>query len=79
MKNVDDLAQEFKVSKKVIYNHIHNIGLLPSKCLGGINYYGYWRVEIIRKSVLKENNQIKYYPLKTTETFHIYESKMNTL
>ena len=45
----------------------------PVKKIGKQLFY---RVQVLE--LLKPKQFIKYYPLKTTETFYIYESKLNT-
>lgn len=73
MLTIEEIALKFNKNKTSIYNQIYKHKIIRDKCLHGINYYGKAKEQLIGSFL----DDIKYYPLKTTETFYIYESKMN--
>ena len=79
MVTVKEIAFDLKVSVETVYKHIHLRKVMPSKIVSGVSFYNKWRELVIKKSVSKIIEVVKYYPIKTTETFYIYESKMNKL
>lgn len=76
MYTVDQIALEIGYAKQSVYNKISKLGITRLAKDGLINLYTEEQLEKIRYS-FTEN--IKYYPLKTTETFYIYESRLNTM
>jgi len=68
------------VSVNTVYNRLLRLSLSPEYTRYNINYYSENTFNLVVKSLdvtRKEKTFIKYYPIKTTETFYIYESKMN--
>ena len=65
-----ETAKKLSLSLSAFYSRIYRSGILPVKVIKGVNYYYLSQFEKVVE---------KYYPMKTTETFYIYESKMNTL
>lgn len=76
MYTVDQIALEIGCAKHSVYNKISKLGITRSAKDRLINLYTEEQLHKIRCS-FTEN--IKYYPLKTTETFYIYESRLNTM
>lgn len=67
-------------AESTIRERIKSIGFNPEFKRNGINYYNTKIIDLIIKSIeiRKETKPIQlYYPIKTIETFYIYESKMN--
>lgn len=75
------IALELKLSKSALKTRIDNRGIKPHKIKDGKYLYNRKQIEEIIQAKIPEKTIIieKYYPLKTTETFYIYESKMNRL
>ena len=75
------IALELKLSKSALKTRIDNRGIKPYKIKDGKYFYNRKQIEEIIQAKIPEKTIIieKYYPLKTTETFYIYESKMNKL
>lgn len=68
---VSELSIQLEISKKGVYTRIYTNKISPSKKKGRVNLYD------LDKFIMPVPD--KYYPIKTTETFYIYESKMNKL
>ena len=68
---VKELAIKLDLSIKGVYQRIYTNKILPFTKKGTSNLYSFDK--------FKKPGFIKYYPLKTTETFYIYESKLNTM
>ncbi len=69
-------------SLSTIYEKIIKLKLHPETTKYRVNYYNEKQFSMILMALEtspKEKSFTKFYPIKTTETFHIYESKMNTL
>lgn len=63
-----------------IYEKIESLKLIPNITKDGKDFYDENSLSMIVKSLeieLKSQSFTKYYPIKTTENFCIYESKMN--
>jgi len=69
--NVDQIATQLNISVKAVRNKIYKIGLKKVKTKDKRALYNENQIES-----LSMDNCI-YYPLKTTITYYIYESKMN--
>ena len=76
MYKVKEIAKIAGVSPLTVYN---KIAALKLKSVGIKNYsrvYSTSQAALILDNI-KHYEIIRYYPLKTTETFYIYESKLN--
>jgi DNA-binding NarL/FixJ family response regulator len=71
--NVDQIAAQLNISVKAVRNKIYKIGLKKVKTKDKRALYNENQIE----SLSMDN--CKYYPLKTTVIYYIYESKMNKL
>lgn len=63
-----------------IYDKIAKLKLAPENTKQRVQYYDEKSFNILLKALKhspKEKSFTKFYPMKTTETFYIYESKMN--
>ncbi len=67
----EQLAVIFKKPTSTIYSQIARIKLKPVKVVGKLNYFAKSQFD------KKVETVVVYYPIKTIETFYIYESKMN--
>jgi len=68
-------------SISTIYEKIAKLKLAPEITKQRVNYYnerGLKMIIVALKTAQKEKSFTKYYPMKTIETFYIYESKINT-
>lgn len=76
MYTIKQISEIAGVSTSKIYHKIRDIGI---NYVGFIDYkrvYSVNQLSIILDAI-NSNEIIRYYPMKTTETFYIYESKMN--
>lgn len=67
-------------SINTIYDKLRILGLSPEFTKSGLNYYNDNTFNMVLKALEnapKEKSFTKFYPIKTIETFYIYESKMN--
>jgi len=71
--NVDQIATQLNISVKAVRNKISKKGVKKVKTKNRRALYSQSQIE----SINIDRN--KYYPLKTTVTYYIYESKMNKL
>lgn len=71
---VKELADYFDVALNTIYKKIIRYNIVPFNNSSKNKYYQIDPFIEIYTDIL-----IKYYPIKTTETFYIYQSKMNIL
>jgi hypothetical protein len=62
---------------KTVYEHVRKLKIKPYKRTFKGMEFNNEQYQIIKNSILKTTEVIKYYPIKTTETYYIYESKMN--
>jgi len=65
-----------------IYDKITRLNLSPEITNKGLSYFDEKSFNFIIKALEiapKEKSFTKFYPIKTTETFYIYESKMNAV
>jgi hypothetical protein len=69
--NVDQIAEHLKISVKSVRNKICKTGLKKSKTVKGRSLYAIGDLHLLG------NDLNKYYPIKTTIIYHIYESKIN--
>lgn len=79
---VKQIAAVTGFSLVTVYSKIRILKLSPESTKKGLNYYNEKSFNLIIKSlemVQKEKYITKYYPMKTIETYYIYESKMNQL
>jgi hypothetical protein len=68
---IREIAEHFKISEKSARNKICKAGLKRDRMHKGKALYRTNNLHLLAT----DNN--KYYPLKTTIIYHIYESKMN--
>lgn len=70
---VEEIAEKLNITLSAARNRIHknNIKKVKTK-----NKRAYYTSEALQ--LLGQNN-IKYYPIETTVTYYIYESKLNFL
>jgi excisionase family DNA binding protein len=73
---VREIAVMLNVGHQTIYNCINNNSIKHVRFKNNARLFDEESVNKIVQSVQKTDT-IKYYPLKTTETFYIYESKIN--
>lgn len=79
--SVNQIANITGFSISTIYDKIARLKLAPEITKQRVHYYDEESFNILLKALEhspKEKSFTKFYPMKTTETFHIYESKMNT-
>jgi hypothetical protein len=69
--NVDEVADQLRISVKAVRNKISKTGLKKAKTVKGRALYAIGDLHLLGKDLNK------YYPLKTTIIYHIYESKLN--
>jgi len=77
---VKQIAAITGFSSVTVYDKIRTLKLSPESTKKGLNYYNERSFNLIIKSlemIQKGKYIVKYYPVKTIETFYIYESKMN--
>jgi len=72
MYTTDDIAQELNIKRRAANSKIRKLNLIPVN-IQGRRMYSSKQLDIIKS----KEAIVKYYPMKTTETFYIYESKMN--
>lgn len=77
MYTVIEISEYLDKSVSQIYNTVHQLKIQPDKCIKRINHYNTENLFKIKEWLARIPENIKYYPLKTTETFYIYESKIN--
>jgi len=73
MCTTDDIAQELNIKRRAVNSKIRKLNLIPVN-IQGRRMYSSKQLDIIKS----KEDIVKYYPMKTTETFYIYESKMNS-
>ena len=69
---VSEIAELTKLSFSAVYERIRKLNIKHVKIKDKNRVYNYDQVMQI-----KGNNIIKYYPIKTHDTYYIYQSKMN--
>lgn len=80
-KTSSEVAKELGMNRDAIVKRARRLGICTRKNKFIFNKEEYNEIvnyknkEIVSKSLIKK--VVKYYPLKTTETFYIYESKIN--
>jgi predicted DNA-binding protein YlxM (UPF0122 family) len=74
--NQNEIAFMLNINKETVYNQIKKLGIKPVRIKHRFKMYAPEDIDKIKNNVWKRE-VIKYYPMKTTEIFHIYESKMN--
>jgi len=72
MYTTDDIAQELNIKRRAVNSKIRKLNLIPVNIQGRRMYSSKQLDTIKSKEAI-----VKYYPMKTIETFYIYESKMN--
>lgn len=73
------IADFLGVDIRKVYNTISETKMMRYSCINGINYFTDLQLNALKDIIWKREIEIVYYPLKTTETFYIYESKINVL
>ena len=82
VENMYDLISISKIlgiSLKSTRNKISVLGIKKTRTFNRNSFYTIEQVLEMKNKDVKSKAIIKYYPLKTIETFYIYESKMNTI
>jgi len=74
----DEIANIMNRSKDTVHRHIRMLDLKPFKKKNRFLMYEEKVIDILEKSINKRE-VVRYYPMRTTETFYIYESKLNSL
>ena len=67
-------------SLSTVYEKIKSLKIAPEITRYRINFYddeSFKLICVALETAPKEKSFTKYYPMKTTETFYIYESKLN--
>lgn len=79
MYTVIEISEHTNKTVKQVYSAVSSLKIEPDKMVKGRNYYSETNLYRINEYLDRFNsrNFIKYYPLKTTETFYIYGSKLN--
>lgn len=78
--SVNQIAAITGYSISTVYEKIKSLQIAPKITIQRINYYddeAFKLICVALETAQKEKSFTKYYPMKTTETFYIYESKMN--
>lgn len=70
----EQIAENLNTTVCAVKHKIYKRGIKRAELKNNIAYY---HSDVLK--LLSKEQPIKYYPLKTTITYHIYESKMNTL
>lgn len=68
-----EIAEILGISLDSVHGRCSRQKINPVKVIKGIHYY------TLTQFNRKVETVVVYYPLKTTETFYIYESKLNTI
>lgn len=71
--STEQIAKILKKPTSTIYSQIQRQCIKSVKRVINTKYYALVQFQRRKEAV------IMYYPLKTTETFYIYESKLNTI
>lgn len=74
--NRKEIVNMLGVSKTTIYNHIRKLNICHIKTVKYNRLYNEKQIIDINDSI-KKTETIKYYPLKTIETWEIFHSIMN--
>ncbi len=74
----EDLASIMNRNATTIHEHIKKLGIKPFKRKNRFMMYDDSVIDLLNNSINKREIT-KYYPMKTTETFWIFQSKMNEL
>jgi len=69
--STEQIAEILKKPTSTIYSQIQRQGIKYVKRIKNTKYYALVQFQRKKEAV------IMYYPLKTTETFYIYQSKIN--
>jgi hypothetical protein len=68
---IEDIAKELNISLAAARSRVFKNNIKKVKSKNRRAYYSSNAIELLMQT------DIKYYPLKTTVIYHIYESKMN--
>ena len=68
---IEDIAKELNISVVAARNRVFKNNIQKVKTKNRRAYYNSNVLQLLGTEI------IKYYPIKTTITYHIYESKMN--
>lgn len=71
--NLKDIAKAMDLNFECILSRRRRRKIKPIEIIKGKNFYS------ISQFLKNTETVVIYYPLKTTETFYIYESKLNTM
>lgn len=77
MYSVNDISEMLNVTANVVYKAVNRLEIKSQFICNKKNYYSKTQLEAIKNNIIVDVEKIKFYPLKTTETFYIYESRMN--
>jgi hypothetical protein len=75
LKSTTQIANELGIEIHAVSKRFSYLNIKCIKRVGNTHMYSKAQINSIMKK--GESFLIKYYPLKTTETFYIYESKIN--
>lgn len=78
--SVNQIAAITGFSLSTVYEKIKSLQIAPEITMQRINFYddeAFKLICVALETTPKEKSFTKYYPMKTTETFYIYESKLN--
>jgi hypothetical protein len=69
------------ISYKTVLNKLSLLGMDKHKTMGSLRHGLYSHSQLLRLSWKRDHDKVehKYYPIYVETTYHIYESKMNTL
>ena len=69
------VREALNVNNDTLTKRLKLLRMNPKKVIKGVNYYSPRQIQALKKN---KENDFKFYPLKSIETFHIYESKINS-
>lgn len=77
MYTVIEIADLLNVTVNVVYKAVYDLQMVRYMCINKKNHYSPLQVATLRDHIKTSPEKVFYYPLKTTETFYIFESKLN--
>lgn len=77
MYTVIEISEMLHVTVNTIYKAVYELQMEKDAVINKKNYYTALQVNTIKHHISLRPENIKFYPIKTIETFYIYESKIN--
>lgn len=75
--SVIEMAELLNVTVNVVYKAVHELQMVRSSSDKKKYLYSMEQYMQLKEHVRVRPEGLKYYPIKTTETFYIYQSSMN--